>query len=424
MKLKTRKGGAAGFIIFMFIVTVLASGAITFYTIFMKPEAKSTVPQFTGLSTAEAVSQAERLGLVVQVESVASTLPEGIVLAQSPQPETKLRKGLVVVLQVSRGGELHAIPDVKGKTLTQAQNEIKSGGFSLGDIVRINEPNVKAGTVIAQSPSAPANISAGGKIHLLVQDGGFAATADNITVPDVNRMTEAEAKNLLETSGIKVQGINRVYSPLLPEGLAIETTPTAGTVLKPGQGVMLKLATQKRPAGFMDANSNSSNVRRVANQPASNNTTNTSTTSTTNTQTANNNANKNVIVSVKGEEDVFIGDDYSTTLSATSTSNTAQKASTPSRASTTPQQTQTASQPSTNSSSGGGSKTARIRYVVPPIARPMDLRIEITDPSGKREIMNRQVRSGESINTTARYSQECMISIYLGGESVWQERQR
>ena len=421
MKLKKRKGGAAGFIIFLFIATVLASGTITFYTIFMKPEAKSTVPKFTGLSNAEAVSQAESLGLVVQVESVASTLPEGIVLAQSPQPETKLRKGLVVVLQVSRGGELHAIPDVKGKTLTQAQSEIKSGGFSLGDVVKINEPNVKAGTVIAQSPSAPANIAAGGKIHLLVQDGG-TAIGDNITVPDVNRMTEAEAKNLLETSGIKVQGINRVYSPLLPEGLAIETTPSAGSTLKAGQGVMLKLATQKRPAGFMDANSNSnSNVRRVTNQPSNTNT-NTQTPSTPKTQTANNNTNKNVTVSVRGEEDVFIGDDYSELTPAT---NTAQKNSNASTS--TPKTTQTASQtPTTNSSasSSGGSKTAKIRYVVPPIARPMDLRIEITDPSGKREIMNKQVRSGESINTTAKYSQECMISIYLGGESVWQERQR
>ena len=415
MKLKSRKGGAAGFIIFLFIVTVLASGAITFYTIFMKPEAKSTVPKFTGLSTAEAVSQAESLGLIVQVESVASTLPEGIVLAQAPQPETKLRKGLVVVLQVSRGGELHAIPDVKGKTLSQAQSEIKSGGFSLGDVVKINEPNVKAGVVIAQSPSAPANIAAGGKIHLLVQDGGMSI-GDNITVPDVNRMTETEAKNLLETSGIKVQGINRVYSPLLPEGLAIETTPSAGTVLKSGQGVMLKLATQKRPAGFMDANSNP-NVRRVTTQ--NNNQTQTSTPSAPKTQAENNNTNKNVTVSVKGEEDVFIGDDYS---GLTPSTNTAQKSSTPS----TPTTTQTASQTPTNSSSssGGGSKTAKIRYVVPPIARPMDLRIEITDPSGKREIMNRQVRSGESINTTAKYSQECMISIYLGGESVWQERQR
>ena len=54
----------------------------------------------------------------------------------------------------------------------------------------------------------------------------------------------------------------------------------------------------------------------------------------------------------------------------------------------------------------------------------MDLRIEITDPAGKREVMNRQVKGGESINTTAKYSQECVISIYLGGEFVWQERQK
>ena len=95
--------------------------------------------------------------------------------------------------------------------------------------------------------------------------------------------------------------------------------------------------------------------------------------------------------------------------------------------------TTTAQQPSQQKAStpaqtprpaSGGNKTARIRYVVPPIARPMPLRIEITDPSGKRDIMNRQVRSGESINTTASYTQECVITMYLGGEFVWQERQR
>ena len=54
----------------------------------------------------------------------------------------------------------------------------------------------------------------------------------------------------------------------------------------------------------------------------------------------------------------------------------------------------------------------------------MNLRVEITDPSGKRDVLNRQVKAGDSINTTAKYSQECLITIYLGGESVWQEKQR
>jgi outer membrane lipoprotein-sorting protein len=76
------------------------------------------------------------------------------------------------------------------------------------------------------------------------------------------------------------------------------------------------------------------------------------------------------------------------------------------------------------SSSSKGNKTARIRYIVPSIAKPMDLRIEVTDPSGKREILNKQVKGGENINTTAHYSNECMVSIYLDGQSVWQERHK
>ncbi|MBQ6435434.1 MAG: PASTA domain-containing protein, partial [Synergistaceae bacterium] len=245
------------------------------------------------------------------------------------------------------------------------------------------------------------------------------------TVPDVNRMTESEARNLLETSGIKVQAVERVYSPLLPEGLAIETKPGAGSTLRAGQGVTLKLATQRRPAGFMDGNSASnsnSSVRRVTSQQNENQTP-TPSTAQTQTQTKTANSNRGVTVSVGGQEDVIIGDNSKTEPIKTTVDTSTQKNSTPSTAKTETQAKTQTSQAS--SSSGGGSKTARIRYVVPPIiSKPMDLRIEITDPAGKREVMNRQVKGGESINTTAKYSQECVISIYLGGEFVWQERQK
>lgn len=421
------KGGIVGFVFFLVVLTIFASGAVAVYIIFMNPEAKTKVPQFVGLSNSEAVAQAERLDLILQLQPVASTLPEGRVLAQSPSAGSELRKGLVVVLQVSQGGELHAIPDVKGKTLSQAQNEIKSGGFALGDVIKINESNVKPGTVIAQSPAAPANVASGRKIDLLVQAGASSNSNSTATVPDVNRMTESEARNLLETSGIKVQAVERVYSPLLPEGLAIETKPGAGSTLRAGQGVTLKLATQRRPAGFMDGNSASnsnSSVRRVTSQQNENKTPTPSTSQTqTQSQTKTANSNRGVTVSVGGQEDVIISDNSKTEPIKTTADTSTQKNSAPSTAKTETQAKTQTSQAS--SSSGGGSKTARIRYVVPPIiSKPMDLRIEITDPAGKREVMNRQVKGGESINTTAKYSQECVISIYLGGEFVWQERQK
>ena len=448
--------GKLGQLVLLFVVAVIfASGAIVVYTVFFRPEAESIVPALRERNLTEAVAEAERLGFVVQVESVASTLAKDRVLAQSPESGMKARKGQVIVLQVSSGGELHEVPDVKGKTLADAQAAIKAQGFTMGDVVKIREAGVQAGTVIAQSPAAPAKIAAGRKIDLLLQDGGNSAGV--ITIPDVNRMTESEARNVLEASGVKVQAVDRVYSPLLPEGLAIETRPGAGSSLRSGQGVILKLATQRRPAGYMDANSDNPNVRRVTSQQN-----NTQTQAQNQNQTRNNNnqtraqtpsQNNNnqrpqtpVSVQVPGQDDVFIGDDYETPVANNNTrapsqaraqnnNNNQSQAQTPAatqapsqsrqqQASTPPAQNNNNNQAPAASSSGGGSKTANIRYIVPPIGRPMDLKIEITDPSGTRNVMSRQVKGGESINTTASYTNEGVVSIYLGGQSVWQERKR
>ena len=424
-------------IVLLFVAMIIfASGALAVYIVFLRPEVEGVIPNLKERSVDEAVSEAERLGFVVQVEYAASTLPEGRVLAQSPENGTQSRKGQVIVLQVSQGrGELHEVPNVKGKTLTEAQSLIKSQGFSLGDVIRIKEPNTEAGKVIAQSPASPASINAGRKIDLLVQEG-TPANKNVLTIPDVNRMTEKEARNILSAAGIKVQGVDRVYSPLLPEGLAIETRPSAGSTLQAGQGVILKLATQKRPAGFMDDNSNSS-VKRVTNQPQNNNKPNNNQAQTP-TKTTNN--NRPVSVQVQGQEEVFIGDDYE--LPAANNNN---QARTPARTTTqtqTPALTQNQNQTQTRtqtqqaktqtpaqsqSGSGaesGGTKTAQINYPVPPISRPMELKIEITDPAGRRTVLSRQVRSGENVRVSATYTNECIISYYLGGEPVGQEKRR
>ena len=302
-------------------------------------------------------------------------------------------------------------------TVTEAQKEITEQGFSLGDVVRIHEPKFKAGEVIAQSPSSPAEAASGRKIDLLVQDGANASGV--ITVPDVNRMTEKEAREVITAAGLKIQGVDRVYSPLLPEGLAIETRPGTGSTMRAGQGVILKLATQRRPAGFMDADSTkTSTANGTARRVTSNRDNDSGKDSDKNqpqqTQAAKpQQAEKTPTAPSQPEE--FTGDDY-LKASAAPAQESRKSSAAPAAAKT--------SEPAKNSqpSSSGGNKTARIRYLVPPIGRPMNLRIEVTDPSGKRNIVNRQVKGGENVNATANYSQECLITIYLDGQLVWQER--
>lgn len=410
MTLKHRTGGVVLWTLFVVVMIIFTSGAVAIYTVFLKPENQSKVPLFHGRSVIESVAEAEALGLVVQVEYAASSLPEGRVLAQSPEAGENIRKGQVVVLQVAHSGQLHEIPDVTGKSLAQAQSELKAEGFALGDVIRVKEPKATAGSVLAQSPSGASKVASGRRIDLLVQEGTSAA--DVVTIPDVNRMTEQEARSVIEAAGLKVQAVDRVYSPLLPEGLAIETRPGAGNTIRTGQGLILKLATQKRPAGFMESDTSSTTTKNgSAVRVSSQNTQTAPAKSSAQTPAqAIADATKQTPAAAPApaqKEEPFIGDNYEGSPTRTQT------ASTPAK---------TASQPATTPASTG-SKTARIRYTVPPIIRPMTLRIEITDPAGKRTVLNRQVRSGENINTTAKYSQECVISYYLDNEFLGQEKQ-
>ncbi len=72
----------------------------------------------------------------------------------------------------------------------------------------------------------------------------------------------------------------------------------------------------------------------------------------------------------------------------------------------------------------GATGTAKIRYQVPPITKPMGLKIEMVDAAGTRNLLGRDVKGGEYITLDAPFVKESVVTIYLGGEFVWQERYR
>ena len=408
------------------VLIIFGSGAVAFYTVFFRPSGEAVVPPLRERSVVEAVAEAERLGFAVQIEQVASSLPEGRVLAQSPEPGTRARKNQVLLLQVSKGGELHAVPDVRGQSLARAQSVIREQGFALGDVIKIQDGGQPAGAVIAQSPAAPANIPMARRIDLLVREGGASVPEGaTVSVPDVNGLMEREARARLEESGIKIQTVDRVYSPIVPEGQAIETRPGAGAMVDPSEGVRLKIATNRQPAGYETTQDPSGKdaggtVRKATTQQPPQ------------PMTPANDSPRGVTVSVPGQGDIFIGDgEPANTPIREADPNVSvfdQEKRKPSAGGTspsTPAPAQPGNPPAGNGTpASGGSRTAKIRYQVPPLTSPMNLRIELTDPSGKRDVLNRQAKSGESVYVEAPYSRECVVSIYLGGEFVWQEKFR
>ena len=67
-------------------------------------------------------------------------------------------------------------------------------------------------------------------------------------------------------------------------------------------------------------------------------------------------------------------------------------------------------------------KTAKISYQVPPLSQPANLRIELTDADGKRNVFNGQVDGQLNVTFNASYKQEAIVSVFINEEMVSQQQ--
>ncbi|MDR2527766.1 MAG: PASTA domain-containing protein [Synergistaceae bacterium] len=403
------------------VLVILGSGGVALYTVFFSPTNDAAMPLLRDRSVIDAVKDAERLGFSVKVVKVVSSLPEGRVLGQEPEAGARVRKNTTVVLLVSQGGAYRPVPDVRGLAVVQAQSVIQSQGFGVGDVIHIKDESRPGGTVIAQSPSPPTQIPTDRKIDLLVNQGGAGADG-RVLVPDVAQMTEKQAREILAASGLKVAMVDSIYSPNSAEGYVIGTRPAAGAAAKPGDGVRLRIASVKRPDGIPEppitgpvGPSDTPPPPLLSPEEVS------------------------LVVTVPGHGDVALSNERGSgvpikaldpNISVFDQPRASRPAQTQAPA-PIPPQTQ-AAQPSlppppppaiqTANLPAAGSKIAKIRYHVPPLARPLNLKIEMVDPSGKKVLLDRDAKSGEYVSLDASYSRECIVTISLGGSFVWQDK--
>jgi serine/threonine-protein kinase len=408
------------------ILVIFASGCVAVYTVFFKTVDDVTMPPLREMSVIDAAAEAKRLGFTVKVEEVVSSLPPGRVLAQSPEAGLKVRKERTVLLQVSKGGTRRPVPDVRGLVVAQAQSVIQEQGFGIGDVIYIKDDSQPVGSVIAQSPAAPANIPSDKKIDLLVNQSGAGADG-KILVPDVAQMSERQARELLVASGLRVATVDPVYSPNATDGYVIGTRPAAGTTARVGDGVRLRVATTKRPAGVPEPPAPAPSPTTAPERPGS-----------------------QIVVNVPGHGDIFVGEGIDPNAPPVPSRAVDPNVSvfdqrpqvTPSPSPSAGAQASAANQPApqaanppapaANPGAQGrsqplnlqpiGGKLARIRYQVPPLARPLQLKIELVDPSGTKVLVEREAKSGEYVSLDAPYSRECAVTIYLGGVFVWQDK--
>ncbi len=195
-----------------------------------------TVPNLAGETQAAAVSSLRHEGLVPVVLLAANArVPTGQVVGSTPPGGTIVAKGSRVSVVVSSGPGVIGLPDVNGKSSSDAVKILRDAGFQPTTQSQASE-SVEKGRVISTDPAAGIEVQVGSPVTVLVSSG-----PKEVSVPEVTGETQADATATLAAAGLKVSVSKReVAEPA--SGTVISQTPGGGTQLKVGGQVTIVVA--------------------------------------------------------------------------------------------------------------------------------------------------------------------------------------
>ncbi len=175
-----------------------------------------TVPDLTGKTQDEAVSELEKLDLKVEVSEEASPdVEKGYVVRTDPTANSSVQSGSTIKLTISAGKEITEVPDLAGKTTAQASTLLKRAGLELDSVVREEaSDSVEEGKIMEQTPSAGSQVSKGSKVTITVSTGQATQR-----VPVLTGMKWSQAEGNLTDLGF--QPIVETVDSAQPEGTVV-----------------------------------------------------------------------------------------------------------------------------------------------------------------------------------------------------------
>ena len=186
------------------------------------------IPDLTGSEQAQALEDLQNLGFKVGIENSAdSSVPAGSVIRTQPPSNTVINPDSLVTIIVSVGPEAFPIPYVLDIETERAIYVVEESGFTLGQVLEVNDENIPRGFVISQNPVAGTKMSPGTTVDLVVSKGPSL-----IEISDLSRKSPEDAIQILETLGFEYELIEE-YSEDVEIGLVSGTLPEAGEIVTP-----------------------------------------------------------------------------------------------------------------------------------------------------------------------------------------------
>jgi serine/threonine-protein kinase len=148
---------------------------------------------------------------------------------------------LFAATQLGDSQEQVSVPNVEGKPIDEAQSILDDAHLKY-DITNVNNPLVKAGTVVEQTPKEGASLARGSSVKLTVSAG-----AEEKAVPtDLVNHPFAEVSKKLTDAGFTVKRTDRPHDTIV-RGNVIETNPVQGSQAPSGSQVEVIVSSGPAP---------------------------------------------------------------------------------------------------------------------------------------------------------------------------------
>jgi beta-lactam-binding protein with PASTA domain len=220
------------------------------------------VPNFSGMTLAEASDAAEHKGLELSLEDrfYSTVVPSGRVMQQFPAAGVHVRREWQVRITESMGPQRVSIPDVVGQPEREASVAIRRASLELGTIAYAESPG-PAGIVLAQTPPANAEgvdrprviglssmaatsraLSAGLRVAYLQETSAAASTATASTTATPAPATTAPTDTPAQSPGAPpAAGAAAPSEPIIPAGVVSAQLPQTGHRTQRGDTIRLTL---------------------------------------------------------------------------------------------------------------------------------------------------------------------------------------
>ena len=133
-----------------------------------KGQELAAVPDVLQQTRQSAESELRSAGFVPEAVLVDSDSPQGLVVAQDPDPGTERPKGETVQISVSNGPQTATVPDVLDQDQASAESELQAAGFKVRVVKQDTADPTQDGVVMDQSPAPGLEAQPGSRVTIVV----------------------------------------------------------------------------------------------------------------------------------------------------------------------------------------------------------------------------------------------------------------